>query len=121
MGPDAYQLARKIPKVVHDISRHTQLRRCTTPEQITWRGSYNGKIGFESANSRPNVVDRQILELSIYSLDCVARPFKQRAGIAELKRKMRLAATEVDTAVEIPTRVNEREPHGGLLFRTEMR
>ncbi len=66
-----------------------------------------------------NFLERQIVELGVYNLDIVSGLFKQRAGIAEFQWKMRFAAPEVDAAVEVPKRVNEREPHGGLLFRAE--
>ena len=45
----------------------------------------------------------------------MALPFEQRARVAELERQMRLAASKVDTAFELPRRIDECEPQNQLL------
>src|SRR5689334_10548808 len=51
------------------------------------------------------------MELRVHQQHIVARRGQQRAGIPEFERQMRLAAAEVDAAVERPRRIDESELH----------
>ena len=116
--PDGHHRARRRRAPRASVSqRHAQLRRRASPEQVARRGRDDGEVGRERAHPLAHIVERQAVELRVDDIDFVAGGFEQRLRVAVLQRQVRLAAAEVDAAVEAPGRINERIPHGSLRSR----
>jgi hypothetical protein len=72
-------------------------------------------VGSEGFDTPADLVERQVVELRVDQQRLVPLTVEQRGGVTVLERQVRLAAPEVDAAVERPVRVDEREPHDALL------
>ena len=100
------------------LQRHPQLGRRAAPEQVgRRRGDHDrGRAGTPRSSAR---MSPRSSPNRCPSTSWTAWPsrFEQRPAPAQLQRQMRLAAAEIDAAVEAPVRVDQRHPHAGTSRR----
>ena len=89
-----------------------ELRRSAPPEQITGCGGDDDPVWCECRHPLGHVPRGQVVKVRVDEQDVVPRPLEQGPGVTVFERQVRLAAAEVDAAVERPSRVDERELHG---------
>ena len=94
------------------LRRHPQLRLGAAPEQVGGRGGDHRHLRREVRHRPAQVVQRTDPRrwASSSSTSWPAR-HQHRPGVAELQRQVRLAAAEVDAALEAPARVDQGDPH----------
>ncbi len=77
-----------------------QFRRRAAPEQIARRGRDDEHVGSEAGYPTSQFRQVQPLGVRVENSRLVPRLAEQRPGIAVFERQMRLAATEIDAALE---------------------
>ena len=97
---------------INGFARDAKLGRCATPEQIAGGSSDNSEIGLKIFNCGRDRRRIDSAELTIDDQGIVAGALQQSLRVTEFERKMRLTASEIDTAFEAPRRVDENETQG---------
>src|SRR5947208_12349738 len=87
-------------QAIAHLLRHPKLRRRTAPEQVGRGRSNDSEVGLEGSRSRSDLRLAQSIELAVKQNDFVPCPLQQSFRIAEFKREMRFATSEIDAAVE---------------------
>ena len=108
-----YNAAGDFANVLYDVERHAQFRRRASPEEIARRRCDDAEVGLEVMNAPPDLGRGKVRELTVDEQDLVAGLFQEVFGISVLERKVRLAAAEIDAAIERPIRIDKCESHVG--------
>ena len=103
--------AAAMPERVEEGARHAQLGRSATPEQVCGGGRDDRHVGGERRHLVGGLPGGVAEEVRVDEQRLVASAFEQRLGVRELERQVRLAAAEIDAAIIVPGRVDERDPH----------
>ena len=110
MRPDGDQHRSGIPKSKRQLLRNPQLRRRASPEQVGWRCRHHHHIGPEGFELRDNIGDREAEHVGVEQQCLVPGTVQQLLRNSELERKMRRPAPEIDAAVILPIRIDQRDP-----------
>ena len=111
MRPDGDQRAAHGAEVGRRELRDAQLGRRAAPEEIARRGSDHREIRPEISHASPHLSARQVVELRVDDQGFVPVALEQRLRVAVFERQVRLAAAEIDAALEAPVRIDESVLH----------
>ena len=111
-GPTATVVSAMPASAAQRQLRHPQFRRRAAPEQVARRRRHDEHVGSEAGRpERPGPAGRAPRRARRKSRASCPAAAEQRLGIAVFERQMRLAAAEIDAALERPGRVDQRDPH----------
>src|SRR5690554_1604570 len=107
------KLSATTRKCAHQRQGHPQLRRRTAPEKVAWRGRDNRHVRAESRDLFRHLLDAATHEVAVNQEYLVPLATQKSGAIAQFERQMRVLASEVNTALEAPGGIDQRDPHAG--------
>src|SRR3954469_10603469 len=90
---------------------HPELRWCATPEEVCRRSRDHGHVGAKRAHLVRHILVAEREHVRVDEQGGMASLAQKMLCDAQLERQVRRAASEIDAAVVIPVRVNERDLH----------
>ena len=100
MRAHRHRHAARAPDRVQRGAGHAQLRLGAAPEQVGGRGRHHRHARRERRHRRGELGIRPALQMAVQQQHLVPGGLQQHPAAAELQRQMRLAAAEIDAALE---------------------